>query len=1027
MNKLVEFSLRNRLLILILAGLLAIGGIYSLRQLPIDAVPDITNVQVQILTKAPALGPLEVEQFITYPVEAAMNGMPDVEQIRSISRYGISSVTVVFKEHVNLFFARQLVQERLTAAKESIPEGFGTPEMGPPSTGLGEIYHFVVEGDQRYSAADLRTILDWEIAYRLRSVPGVVEVNTWGGLAKQFEVRLDPQKLLNYRIPLRQVFEAIEGNNGVVGSAYIERYQEQVLIRGEGLIQGIKDLEDIVVALRQNGVPVRIKDLAQVGEGAMPRLGAATQDGTGEVVIGMAQMLVGENSRIVAERVKKKIEEIQSSLPPGVHIKTFYNRTTLVDRTIHTAVKNLIEGGILVIAVLLLLLGNLRGGLIVASAIPLSMLFAAIGMVRAKISGNLMSLGAIDFGLIVDGSVVMVENIIRTLGESHEKGRPLVERLREAALDVARPVAFAVSIIIIVYLPILTLQGTEGKMFKPMAYTVVFALIGSLILALTVMPALCSLVFRRGVEEKETRIMQWMRPRYKRILNWAMGRRMVVVSVAVGSFLLAAASFPFLGGEFIPSLDEGDLLVQAWRLPSISLKGSIETTEKIEQIIRRFPEVVTVVSRTGSPEIATDVMGPEVSDIFVILKAKKEWKGVRTKAELIKKMSDALSQEIPGVGFGFTQPIQMRFNELISGVRSDVAVKLFGEDLRELREKAEQITKVLSQVKGSSDVKMEQTQGLPTLRVVINRNEIARYGINAADVLATVEAIQAGRRMGIVLQGVRRFPIVAKFTFDHPVDIEHIRNLSVFSPTGIPIPLGQLAKVFIEDGPAQISRESGQRRIVIESNVRGRDIESFVREAQAKIDQHVKLPTGYFTMWGGSFEELERARERLIIVVPITLFLIFILLYSAFGSVRIALLVFTGVPLAAVGGVLSLFLRGIPFSISAGVGFIALFGVAVLNGVVMVSYFRKLEDEGLAVEEAVRQGAERRLRPVLMTALVASLGFIPMAISTSAGAEVQRPLATVVIGGLITSTILTLLVLPVIYAWTAKPKQEVEL
>jgi len=1015
LEKIISFSTHNKLLILIFASLLLGVGIVSLTKLPIDAVPDVTNVQVQILTKSPALGPIEVEELITYPVEAAMNGLPDIQEIRSVSRYGISAVTVVFKEHVNIYFARQLVQERLLQAKESIPENLGSPELGPTTTGLGEIYHFALEG-KGYSAMELRTLLDWDIGYRLRTVPGVVEVNAWGGFAKQFEVQVDPKKLVSYKIPLEALFEAVTENNAVVGSATIERFEEQLLIRGEGLLKGIHDMEEIVVAMKEDKTPIRVKDLATVHEGFMPRLGAATKDGKGETVIGMVQMLIGENSRVVSKHVDEKIKEIQKTLPPGVKIETFYNRTTLVDRTLHTVQKNLIEGGLLVVAVLFLILGNFRAGLFVALVIPFSMLFAFIGMVAGKISGNLMSLGAIDFGLIVDGAVVMVENILRKLHETGAKGKAVPEVIEKSANEVARPILFGVGIIMIVYLPILTLSGTEGKMFKPMAYTVILALIGSLILAFTMVPALCSIGFAKGVHEKEIKWLQRLKNAYEKRLEWAFKNSNRVMITSALLFVFSITLFPFLGGEFIPALDEGDIALQAWRLPSISMQGSVASTLRLEKTLKKFPEVLTVVSRTGSPEVATDVMGIELSDIFVILRDKKYWKTAKTKDELIEKMAKALNEEVPGAGFGFTQPIEMRFNELIAGVRSDIAVKLFGPDLEVLHQTGEELAKVLSKIKGARDVKTEQVEGLPTLRIIPDRKELARYGVSISDVLSTVEAIRAGHPVGVLFEGVKRFPIVVRFQFDKSPDLSTIKNIPVFTHRGFPVPLGQLAEVKIEVGPAQISREFGQRKLVIECNVRGRDIEGFVGDAQEAIEKQVKLPSGYYLEWGGTFQQLRSARQRLMIVVPTALFIIFVLLYSAFGSLRSALIVYSGIPLAAMGGILALFLRRIPFSISAGVGFIALFGVAVLNGLVMVSFINKLRKEDkLKIPEAVKLGALTRFRPVLMTALVASLGFIPMALSHGAGAEVQRPLATVVIGGLISSTFLTLLVLPVLY------------
>jgi len=1017
-SRLIEWALANRLFVLLLVVILIAAGLFSMSRLPVDAVPDVTNVQVQIVTSAPALGPIEVEQYLTYPVEAAMSGLPDVTELRSISRYGISSVTVVFEDGTPLFFARQLVQERLPEAREKIPPGFGSPEMIPPITGLGEIFHFTVDGDS-YSPMDLRNILDWQIAFRLRQVPGVVEVNAWGGLAKQFQVAVVPEKLVAYGIALADVFEAVEKNNAMAGSAYLERGREQLLIRGEGLIGSIEDLEEVVVAVRES-TPIRVREVARVVEGAMPRRGAATRDGKGETVIGLVQMLAGENALDVTRRVKERLASIQKDLPPGVTISPYYDRTELVRRSIRTVVTNLTEGGLLVVAVLLLLLGNLRGGLIVASAIPLSMLFAFCGMAAGGISGNLMSLGAIDFGLIVDGSVVMIENIVRRLSRRKQEDASVSEVVRRAAVEVGRPVTFAVAIIIIVYLPILTLTGTEGRMFRPMAWTVVFALAGSLLLSLTVMPVLASFAFRRGIDERETRLIVFLRRLYRPALSWAFRLRGLVIGAAATAVVGAGVLFLSLGGEFLPTLDEGDVVIQSLRLQSSSMTHSVEAGLEVERVLLEFPEVERVVTRIGSPEVATDVMGIELSDVFVSLKPKSEWGTKRSKAELIEAMSEMLEHRVPGMGFSFTQPIEMRFNELIAGVRSDVAVSVFGDDLDVLERLGGEAAALLRRVPGAADVRADQIQGLPVLRIVLDHARAARYGISVDEVLGAVEAIRAGRVVGIVMDGVRRYDIVVKFDLPLQADLDAIRNLPVMAPDGHPVPLAQLAEIRVEEGPAQISREFGQRRLNVEANVRGRDLESFVREARSTLEANLEKPEGYYLEWGGAFEQLERGRARLSIVVPIALFAIFVLLYAAFGSVRSALLIFTGVPFAAVGGVLALWLRGIPFSISAGVGFIALFGVAVLNGVVMVSAIRRLQDEGRGLREAVELGALERLRPVLMTALVASLGFVPMALSTSAGAEVQRPLATVVIGGLISSTALTLLVLPTLYAWVGK-------
>ncbi len=1025
MHRLIDFSLRNKFLVLVFTVTVIAAGVYSMFRLPIDAVPDVTPNQVLVLTQAPGLGPVEVERFVTFPVETAMSGLPGIEQIRSVSRFGLSSVYIYFEEGMDLYFVRRLVMERLPAAREAIPAGIGTPEMGPISTGLGEIYQFQVRGDGQ-SLMDLRSILEWDIAFRLRGVPGVVEVNSYGGELKTYEVQLDPDKLVSYKVGLDKVFTALERNNANAGGAYIERAQEQYVIRGEGLVEGLADIDNIVVTAGQDGTPVFIKNLGRTQFAPQVRQGAATRDGQGEVVTGVVMMLMGENSRVVAQRVREELDEIAQSLPKGVTVDTYYDRTELVRKTIRTVEKNLIEGGILVVAVLLLLLGNIRGGLIVAAAIPLSMLFAFTGMVQAGLSGNLMSLGAIDFGLIVDGSVVMIENIVRRLGEAKRPGAAREDIIRDAGREVARPVFFAVLIIMIVYLPILTLQGVEGKMFRPMALTVIFALAGSLILALTLMPVLASLLFRGRVAEKEPRVMHWLKDRYKPLLTATLGRPVATGAVAAVFFVASLGLVPFMGTEFIPKLDEGAIAIQAWRLPSVSLNESVKSTTLVEKSLKQFPEVVTVVSRTGVAEIPTDPMGIETSDIYVILKDHSEWTTASTREGLIERFNEALEKEVPGNVFSYSQPIELRVQELIAGVRSDLAITLFGEDFEQLRRVGGELARVVGQVPGAADVKLEQTGGLPYLRVRIRRDEIARYGINAGDVLDVVRTM-GGRQVGDVLEGQRRFALQARFTPESRNQLEQIRNLKVTDPTGRMIPLSQLADIVMEEGPAQITRENIHRRIAVEANVRGRDLGSFVADVQQAIGAKVQLPAGYYIQYGGQFENLQRASARLLLVVPLALFLIFVLLYTTFNAVKPALLIYFNIPIAATGGIVALFLRDMPFSISAAVGFIALFGVAVLNGVVMVSYFTELRSKGLSVDEAVRQGAELRLRPVLMTALVASLGFVPMALATSAGAEVQRPLATVVIGGLVTSTALTLLVLPTLYRWFEGEQREVEL
>jgi len=1019
-NALIKFSVANRLIILLLVAIMAVAGAYSLVNLPIDAVPDVTNVQVQVLTSAPSLAPLEIERQITFPVEVAMSGLPDVEEIRSVSKFGLSAVTVVFADSVDTYFARQLVLERLSQAREQIPESIGSPEMGPISTGLGEIYQYELKSpDGSYDATALRTIQDWNVRRQLLGVPGVTEINSFGGYEKQYQVRIDPAKLQSYGLTLREVYEAVAKNNGNVGGAYIEKGAEQYLLRGIGLVEKSDDVANIVVKTGKEGVPVYVRDIGEVVEGATVRQGAVSSDGKGEIVAGIAMMLKGENSRTVVNNLKERVEQVKKSLPQGVELVPFYDRTELIDRAIATVRTNLIEGAILVIVILLLLLGNWRGALLVATIIPLSMLFAAILMRIFNMSGNLMSLGALDFGLIVDGAVVMVENAVRRRAEAqHEHSREPPERtILESCLEVARPVVFAVAIIAIVYLPILSLEGIEGKMFVPMALTVVFALAGSLLLSLTYVPAMLTFILKGKVSETESFLIRWSKQIYRPSLAFMMKFRAQGLAVAVGLVLISGAIFPYLGAEFIPRLDEGDLAVQIGRLPSISLNKSVAIATEAEKILMEFPEVRTVISKTGRAEIATDPMGVEISDLYVALNPKSEWTDGKNREELIADMSERLENEIPDGVFSFSQPIELRVAELISGVRSDVAIKLYGDDLEVLKEKADEIVKVVQTVSGAEDVKAEATSGLPQLQIKPNRAAISRYGLNVEDVNDMIESVVAGKEAGQVFEGEQRFDLVVRLNEDAGRSVETVKNLLLTSPSGARVPLSQVADIQLVEGAAQISREDTRRRIGVELNVRGRDIASFVAEAQTRIESGVQLPPGYYLKWGGTFENLERASARLLIVVPIALFLIFVLLYTTFGSIKQALLIYTGIPFAVVGGVFALLIRGMPFSISAGVGFIALFGVAVLNGVVMVSFINHLREEGRTVFDAVNEGAMTRLRPVLMTALVASLGFIPMALATSAGAEVQRPLATVVIGGLITSTLLTLLILPTLYAW----------
>ncbi len=1015
MHRVIEFSLRFKFLILVMTGMLVAVGVNSMYRLPIDAVPDVTPNQVQVLTRANGLSPLEVERFITFPVETSLSGVPGIQTIRSVSRFGISAVYVYFEEDVDLFFARQLVLERLEEARDAIPEGYGSPELGPISTGLGEILQFEVRSET-HSLMELRSILDWEIAFRLRSVPGVVEVNAYGGEAKTYQIQLDAAKLAGVEISLGQVYEALENNNANAGGAYIEKNQEQYVVRGEGLIETVEDIGNIVVGATIDGTPIYIKDVGTVSLEALVRQGAVTRDGRGEAVTGVVLMLMGENSRVVVARAKQQLEVARTALPPGVEIDVFYDRTDLIRRTIATVRTNLVEGGLLVVAVLLLMLGSVRGGLVVATAIPLSMLFAFTGMVRAGLTGNLMSLGAIDFGLVVDGSVVMVENIVRKVSERKSSGESTDRAILEAGREVAKPIVFAVGIIIIVYLPILTLQGVEGKMFRPMALTVIFALVGSLILSLTLMPVLASGAFRKGLKEKETILLRWAKRIYRPLLERAVDRPYPVVLAALVVFALSLTLIPWLGAEFVPRLGEGTIAVQAWRLPSVSLSESVKSTTMIEKILLEFPEVESVISRTGQAEIPTDPMGVETSDIYVLLKPVDEWETAGSQAELVDHFDEALAGRVPGNIFSYSQPIELRVQELIAGIRSELAITLYGEDLDQLKSTAQEIARVTGQVPGAADVKVEQTAGLPFLRIKVLRQQIARYGINASSVLEAVETV-GGRTAGLIMEGQRRFPLQVRFQPSDRGGIEEIEHLPVSDPRGRLIPLGELAEFSIEEGPSQISRENIQRRITVEANVRGRDLANFVADVQSAIGENLALPSGYYIEYGGTFENLEAASQRLAIIVPLALFMIFTLLYTAFGSVKFAAMVFLNVPLAATGGIVALYIRDLPFSISAGVGFIALFGVAVLNGVVLMSYLAQMREEGFSAREAALRGAQVRLRPVLMTALVASLGFIPMALATSSGAEVQRPLATVVIGGLVTSTLLTLLVLPAIYAW----------
>ena len=1039
LNHLIGFSLRHRWLVLIAVAGLGALGLYNYHLLPIDAVPDITNTQVQINTEAAGYSPLEAEQRITFPMETAMAGIPRLDYTRSISRYGLSQVTVVFEDGTDIYWARQLISERIAEVKERLPRGI-EPRMGPIATGLGEIFMYTVSAseDSGLGPMELRTVQDWIVRPQLRNTPGVVEVNTIGGYSKQYHVLPDPDKLFAYDLTLQDLVAALSRNNLNTGAGYIERQGSQLLIRSPGQVRGLDDIRAITVALR-DGVPIQLHTVADVRLGNELRTGAATQDGQ-EVVLGTVFMLMGENSRVVARATEERLESIKPSLPQGVQLNPLYNRTSLVDKTIATVQKNLAEGALLVIVVLFLLLGNWRAALVTAAVIPVSMLMTITGMVESNVSGNLMSLGALDFGLIVDGAVIIVENCLRHLAayqRMHGNIPELGERLRvvrEATTEVIQPSVFGVIIILIVYIPIFALTGVEGKMFHPMAFTVVTALLSALILSVTAVPAAVAIFVRGRVAESENIFMRFMRSIYQPSLHWVMRHRWPVVTGALALVLLSGIQATRMGTEFVPNLDEGDIALHALRIPGTSLSQAIEMQNLLEARISEFPEVSKVFTKIGTAEVATDPMPPNVADTFVIIKPRNDWPDPRKpKAELIAEMEAAV-ERIPGNNYEFTQPIQMRFNELISGVRSDLAVKVYGDDLDVLLDAAEQIEALLASVPGAADVRTEQVTGLPILTVTPDRDRLALYGLDIASLQETLSIAMGGETTGQVFEGDRRFDLVVRLPEPQRSDIGRLGRLPIRLPSsqGIDvagdadmlgvavtpphfIPLGEVARIEMTLGPNQISRENGKRRIVVTANVRGRDLGGFVSAVQDMVSRNITLPAGYWINYGGTFEQLLSASKRLSVVVPVTLLLIFGLLFMAFKSTRDAALVFTGVPLALTGGVAALSMRGLPLSISAAVGFIALSGVAVLNGVVMLSFIRDLRAKGLPLDEAIVEGALTRLRPVLMTALVASLGFVPMALNVGTGAEVQRPLATVVIGGIISSTLLTLLVLPVLY------------
>ncbi|MBV8843849.1 MAG: efflux RND transporter permease subunit, partial [Bryobacterales bacterium] len=1022
-DKLIAWSIRWRLfVVLVVLGLIG-AGIYAAMGLPIDAVPDVTTNQVQINTVAPAFTPLEMEQYVTSPIEVAMSSLPHKEEIRSLSQFGLSQVTIIFPDDADLYASRQLVLERLRDVERDLPPGVA-PELAPISTGLGEIYQFTVEdvsGKGEHSLMERRTLLDWFIKPQLRTVPGVIEVNSFGGEEQQYEVLVDPAKLTGYGLTLHQVIDALSANNINAGGGYLEHGGEQQLIRGVGLIRNETDIGNIVVSSHQ-GTPVYVRSVSEIRKGAQIRQGAATRDGKGETVMGIAMLLKGENSRAVAERIAGRLQQVQKAMPPGVKIEPFYDRSTLVDRTIRTATRNLIEGGLVVMAVLFLFLLQIRAGLIVSSAIPLAMLVAIIGMRYFGISANLMSLGAIDFGLIVDAAVIIVENCVRRLAEKRrELGRALSgeERratVREASVEVRKAGQVGEILIIAAYLPIVSLVGIEGKMFRPMAFTVIFALSGALVLSLTLIPALSALLLRepllrepRRIPKEQARdkstleadnpIVHFIARFYAPLLRGALRHRRLTALGALLFVIVCLALYPYLGAEFLPKLDEGAIAINVNRLPSVSLSEAVRMSNALEQVVREFPETQTVVSRIGRPEIATDPMGPNMGDTYVFLKPIGEWKSATSREELVSKMDERLKESVPTQAYSFSQPIEFRMQELIEGIgaRSDVVIKIFGDDLDTLREQAGQTARILAKVPGAADVKVEQTSGQPVLQVTIDRAAIARYGINVADVQQVIQTAIAGTEATRILEGFRRFELVVRLKPEVRQNARDFANLLVSAPNGQRIPLAQLAHIGTETGPVEIARENGQRRISVEVNVRGRDIGSFVEQAQASVARDMQLPPGYIMEWGGLWQNLESGRNRLLIVVPVTFLLIFMLLFATFHSARLATLVFTGVPFAVTGGILALLLRGMPFSMSAGVGFIAVSGVAVLNGLVLVAFIARFRQQGESLETAVYQGTLLRLRPVLMTAAVASLGFLPMALSTTAGAEVQRPLATVVI------------------------------
>ncbi|MDR9415701.1 MAG: CusA/CzcA family heavy metal efflux RND transporter [Gracilimonas sp.] len=1019
LNTIIDFSLRQKFVALSLVILMAAGGLFSLQDIPINSQPDVTPVQVLVITKAGRYSPYDVERLVSYPIETAMNGLPDIKEVRSISQFGLSAVTVEFEEGTDIYFARQLVSQRVQSIAGELPDGVSSPKLGPISTALGEIVQYVVRG-QDQTLTELRTIQDWLIAPQLKTVKGVTEINSFGGFVKQYEVQVDPDRLRNFGIGLKDLTDAIENNNSVSGGNYLEHNREQYIVRGFGQINSAKNIEDIIIKELEDR-PIYVKDIAVVELGRQLRQGAVTQDGNGEIVTGIVMMLRGGNGREVIADIDEKIDEVNKSLPEGVRIEKFYDQSDLVDRTTDTIITNLVEGGFFVIAVLLLLLGEISGALIVASVIPLSMLFAFIGMDQLGLAANLMSLGAIDFGMVVDGSVVMVENVVHQLNkENSEKSKLVI--IREAAHEVARPIFFGVLIILMVYVPVMTFSGMEGILYRPMAITVATAVFGSLILALVYIPAMSAIIFKKGVKVRKNYVINWLKPRYQKFLELSLNKKAITVGSAIVVFLSSLAVLPFLGTEFLPELDEGSILVEQVRMPSVTLEESVENANWLGGKLKaNIPEIKTVVPKTGRSDLANDWMGVHQTDVWVVLKPREQWRDGLSKEDIIDLIRPYLETE-PGLSYNFTQPIAMRVDELTSGVKSDIAVKIFGEELQVLDQVGQDISSILGDIEGTDNFYLEQSSGQPYFNIEIDREAVAAYGLNVNDVQHVIETGIGGSEASQIFEGQRRFGIVVRLPEHLRNTFQDVMDVPLQLPNGGYIPLKEVAHIYAEEGPREIARENGWRRAILGINIRDIDTGTYVANLQEVIAAKVDVPAGYFLQYGGAFEDQQRAMNHLLIVVPISLLIIIGLLYLMFGKFRFTMLIFLNLPIALSGGIFILWMRGLYLSVSASIGFVALFGVAVLNGIVLISHLNDLRKNGKSLKSAVIQGSADRLRPVLMTALVASLGFLPMAFNVGPGSEVQRPLASVVIGGLVTSTLLTLLVLPTIYHWMEKGK-----